>query len=406
MGVRRSGWRALGAAVLGVALVGSVTSSIRLAPSARASDPGGDPVAVVDLWTPHTQVWRNPDGTLTATLHSAPVQAPDPTAPTGWSPLDTDLTVDDGELTTENADIVFSSGGEAGPLASVSQDGLTLAVGWDGDLPAPSTSGDTATYPEVLPGVDATLQATPQGFEQSFVVDSPAAAPRALDVPLVLDGLAASVNPAGALVLTDASGQVVRGADPAQMWGSRIDPDTGEPAVIAAVATTLVQSPGGPVLHLQPDPGFFTDPAVSFPVVIDPAVSLSLTYDTYVDSATPATSYATSAQLRSGRFGTGGPVDRTFLSFEASALAGVHVLSATLYLYETSAPSCTPSQVDAYSVPAAVSPPVTWNNQPGLGNLYASASAAKGYSGSCPAGWIALSGGGANGAVLGDLIQA
>src|SRR6266508_5206728 len=106
-----------------------------------------------------TQVFQNPDGTMAATIWAAPVQAPDPASETGWSPVSTDLTIADGELVTENTDanIAFSSGGSADPLAQVSSDGQSVGIGWDGSLPAPELSGDTATYPEVLPGVDATL---------------------------------------------------------------------------------------------------------------------------------------------------------------------------------------------------------------------------------------------------------
>jgi len=146
------------------------------------------------------------------------------------------------------ADVTFSDGtDDSAPLATVSQDGTSLSVGLDtrGGTPAPTVSGDTATYDDVSPGVDATLQATASGFEQSFVVDSAADGPATLDVPLALDGLSASLGSDGSLVLTDASGAVVGGAEPAQMWGSATDPATGEPAVQQPVPSALTDGPDG-----------------------------------------------------------------------------------------------------------------------------------------------------------------
>jgi hypothetical protein len=374
--------------------------------TARA-DPADPPEAgpVIDQWTSTTQVFRNEDGTLTAEIHAASFQAPDPGSETGWSPVSTDLETIAGTVTTENtaADIEFSSGDE-GPLATVAQDGASLSVGWDGDLPAPELSGDTATYENVLPGVDATLEANPTGFEQSFVVDSAAHAPETLDFPLQLEGLVASLTDEGALVLTDESGEQIGGADPPIMWGATVDPATGEPAVQAAITTALVDTPEGLVLRLTPDPLFFSSPDVTYPVTIDPAVNLSLLLDTYVDSSNPGTSYGASTQLKAG-LGGSGETYRSILRFEASSLLGTHVLSASLQLYETWSPSCTPSQVDVYSLADGIQVPVTWNNQPSIGTLVASTSDAKGYSASCPAGTVTIQTGGAGGTSLADLVQ-
>jgi acetyl esterase/lipase len=381
----------------------SGVTSIRPQTHASAADSGLMPL--LDQWSPTTQVFRNPDGTLTAEVHAGPIQAPDPTSATGWSPIDTTLqATQDGFVPDQtDASIQLSDGSDSGPLASVQQAGNTLSVDWGGDLPAPSISGDTATYADVLPGVDATVQANPQGFEQSFVVHALADAPQTLEIPLQLDGLTASLTTDGGLVLTDDTGTVVGGADPALMWGSAVDPDTGEPTAAATVATSLVEGADGPILRLTPDPSFFTDPAVTYPVTIDPTVSLTLLLDTSIDSSNPNTSYGTATTLRAGKVGSA--VYRSLIGFDRAAIAGTHVLSASLVLYESGSASCNAKQVDAFGVTNTVTPPFTWNNKPTEGYQYASATAAMGYSGSCAAGTLTLSTGGASSTTLTDLVQ-
>jgi hypothetical protein len=362
-------------------------------------------VPLYDRWTATSKLFDNGDGTMTAEVYSEPVQVPDPASETGWADVDTSLqpTSDGLEPDQTAAQISFSDGtDDAAPLATVSQDGASVSVGMDGDIPAPTVEGDTATYPEVAPGVDETLQAKAQGYEVNFEVASASDAPATLEVPLALDGLSASLGSDGSLVLTDSSGTVVGGAEPAQMWGSATDPATGEPAVQQPVPTTLVTGPDGPVLVLTPD---YSDPALDFPLTIDPAVNLSLSLDTYVRSDTPTSSYGSASTLRSGLYTSGGGIHRTLIAFDRAAIAGTHVLAATLTVHETDSSSCTPSQVDVVEVTSTVTGAPTWNNQPTVGAAYASASAAMGHNGTCPAGDLSLSTGGAGGTSLADLIQ-
>ncbi len=222
---------------------------------------------------------------------------------------------------------------------------------------------------------------------------------------MTLDGLTASVDEAGTLILTDPSGNVVGGAAPALMWGASRDPGTGDPVVQEQVPTTLLDGPGGPVLELTPD---YSDPALDYPVMIDPAVDLTLAMDTFIDSSHPNTSYGTAYTLRAGKW-TSGAVYRSLIGFDPSALTsamgGDYVVSASLALTETGSGSCDPTPLDLYSVTGTVPFAPTWNTQPGVGQVYASASAAMGYSTSCPAGTLTLSDGGAGGTSLRDLVQ-
>ena len=124
----------------------------------------GEPVLIDTETTTTTHVFANPDGTFTAEIASGPVRVPDPSDPSGWTPLDTTLVTAPEGLVPEAtlADVTFSAGG-AGPLAALATGTRSLTLDWPGKLPEARVERDTATYPEVLPGIDLVLQARPAG---------------------------------------------------------------------------------------------------------------------------------------------------------------------------------------------------------------------------------------------------
>lgn len=193
------------------------------------------------------------------TTSSGPAREPDPSAPTGWTPIDTRLS-DVGshvEPKTTVAPITFSDGG-AGALATLTvDDGATVTQPWSGSLPAPRIEGAPATYPDVYPGVDLVLRAQTEGFEQSWVINSRPAVPVKLDVPLALKGLTVVTKPDDTVELVDAQGNLRASADPALMWDATVDPATGEPANQVTVPTNLVKTGSGRyVLEVEPDQRF------------------------------------------------------------------------------------------------------------------------------------------------------
>ncbi len=384
-----------------VFLAASLTSPGRPA-RADSATPGPD----YALYSPTTTVVRNNDGTLTADIHSTPVQTVDPSSPTGWDPIDLSLQATSGGYEPDNADaqVTFSDGGnDAASVATLAQNDTSLSVGLDAadGVPAPVVEGDTATYPDVAPGVDATLRATAAGFETSYVVASAADAPATLDIPLQLNGLNASLAIDGSLILTDNTGTQLGGADPAKMWGAQVDPVTGEPTVQETVPATLIDGTDGLVLQLTPD---WTTPGLTFPATIDPTVNLSLLLDTSVSEDFPTISYGTATTLRSGRWSTSQRY-RSYIGFDRATIANTHIQAATLTLHETGSASCTGTRIDLMSVTSGPQPPYTWNSQPAVGSVYASTTAAKGFSSSCPAGDITLSTGGDSSHTLIDLVQ-
>ncbi len=129
-----------------------------------ADTPG--PVPLYDEWTATSKLFQNADGTITAEVYSSPVQVPDPASGTGWSDVDTSLQPTSDGLAPEAtaAEVTFSDGtDQSAPLATVSQDEASVSVVPSGAVPVPTVSGDTATYDQIMAGVDETLQAKARG---------------------------------------------------------------------------------------------------------------------------------------------------------------------------------------------------------------------------------------------------
>jgi hypothetical protein len=66
---------------------------------------------------------------------------------TGWRPR------------MSTVDVAFSPGGDA-PLVSVFKSGKRFTLSWPDSLPAPTVSGDAATYRDVYDDVDLVVRAT------------------------------------------------------------------------------------------------------------------------------------------------------------------------------------------------------------------------------------------------------
>lgn len=107
-----------------------------------------------------------PDGSRQVEAAAGPIRVRKDGA---WVPVDTTLrvTADGVRPVAVPGERRFSAGGQ-GPMARLGAggggDARSLEFGWVGSLPAPVLSGDTATYPDVLPGVDLVLTATRKGF--------------------------------------------------------------------------------------------------------------------------------------------------------------------------------------------------------------------------------------------------
>src|SRR5687768_5528996 len=93
-------------------LLASVSTEVRRAAPAEASNPPGPPDPVLSEWTPTTQVYKHDDGTFASTRWAAPAHVEDSASETGWSLNDADLDAYEGAITTDDTPVLlkFSDG--------------------------------------------------------------------------------------------------------------------------------------------------------------------------------------------------------------------------------------------------------------------------------------------------------
>ncbi|CAM5744200.1 hypothetical protein STAFG_4412 [Streptomyces afghaniensis 772] len=248
----------------------------------------GKPVEILSLRDEHSSTVANPNGTFTSTEYVQPVRVRKNGT---WTDIDTTLVEQkNGTFAPKAALTAMSfSGGGGTTFAEIEKDGRTLALNWPNKLPKPKTDGSTATYGNVLPGVDLKVTARAEGFSHVLVVKNAEAAANPelarLALPIDTSSLKLSETASGGLAAADsgAGGNVFEAPQPV-MWDSSKGavpeepsaPDTavGETATppdgaqVADVAVDL--TPG--TMTLTPDPGMLTDADTVYPVYIDPVV--------------------------------------------------------------------------------------------------------------------------------------
>jgi len=358
--------------------------------AARAS---GRPVEATALRTETRRVFGNPDGTFTLEQHLRPVWV---RRGSGWAPVDTTLRrAADGTVTpgATRVGLVFSGGGGTGALARLSHDGKELALGWPGRLPVPVLSGDTASYRDVLAGVDLIVRADVEGFSELLVVkDATAAANPALAsvrFSMAAEGVSVRQAADGSLAAVDTAGQTVFEAPAPHMWDSASGGGDGRRRPMRVEV-------GSGELTVVPDQAMLTGKDTHFPVFIDPSWSGGRLAWTQVWSNYPSTSFYNGANLgtsepvaRVGYDATDGKLTRSFFRLDTTGVRGKHILQATLQTYEVWSRSCTARPVELWAT-GGISSSTTWSNQPAWAYRMDSKNVAKGYSSSCPAGGVEL----------------
>jgi hypothetical protein len=328
-------------------------------------------VAVASLTTPTRRVSATPTGTLEAEVSMVPawVRRGD-----GWIPADPTLRTTSTGLTTTATDgpVTFSAGGTQ-PMATYGGPGQSLTMTWPTALPTPKVDGKTATYADVLPGVDLVLTAETYGMSQHLVVKTAEAAKnpalRAIKLGLAVDGLTVTADQNGVLEAKDRAGNPVLRTQPTTMW------DAGDRQ--AAVHVDL----SGTELTLRPDLDLLTDPTATFPVTIDPNWATLDHFDwtkVFSKKATSTHWYGADDVDSWGKVGlctglrgcttsaTDIGVARTYLQFDTRFLAGKRILGATLDAAIVYGPACNidrPHQL--WMANATINQGTNWNNAPG-----------------------------------------
>ncbi len=296
--------------------------------------------------------------------------------------------------------VSFSAGG-SGPLARLSDGTRRLSMTWAGaSLPVPVLSGATATYEDVLPGVDLRMTALPQGFSEVLVIESAQAATNPALVRLAFDldvaGATLGVAEDGGVQAVDATGAVVFTSPRAMMWDTADTPVSEQAAVRSATVATggratprfkaMGESLTGTRLTVAPDPGFLTDPATRYPVYIDPTFTGGRSGNAWAVVASRSDLagskfWQTTFMSNSGTFGDAGSgltCDsysgntctsttyrvRSLFRMETYGAAGAAVISSNFEITQKWSWTCNTASDAKLWVIGAFNSNTTWNNQP------------------------------------------
>jgi hypothetical protein len=365
----------------------------------------GQKVQVEALTTETTMVWALPDGGFQADLSDGVARFR-----RGGSWVDVDLTLvrrADGAIEPKahpKGLVLSGRRPAAGDLASIAVTGGRVGLGWAEALPEPVLDGTRATYPGVLPDIDLVVEANPDGFEQFFIVRTPAAVQRAeeLRLSLIGDALAAAVaEPTGATSLRGPNGAEIARIPVPEMWDSGPRDVTGEPrrAVVRAnlrkpAAKSAAAAPAAVAeMVITPDVAWLKAPERVFPLVIDPTVvAPSVGFDTYViDGDTTANNAAT--DIWWGRYSTT-KVARGYVHWNTSVLAGKQITAASAKFWAYWANGCTGTagvEWEVWTTGPASAATVAGNEPAWLAGPHATSAQSVGGA-ACADNWISIDG--------------
>lgn len=375
---------------------------------ARAS---GKAVQATAATTDTSTLTANPNGTLTLRQTIAPVRK---LVHGRWKSLDPTLVRHaDGTISPKVAsgDLTLSGGKAGTPLATMRATSGSLAVSLPAafTLHSPALSGATATYHDVLTGVDLAVTAQDTGgFSEVLIVKNAAAAANPALAGLSLSTKAAGVSlasdAAGDITAKDRSGHTVFSATAPTMWDSNrpaantpktTDPRTGQ-AVDKRSGAPLVSSAASPGaaarqtslkaayhqghISLSPDHGLLRGKHTVYPVYIDPTFTASAFMPSsqtdsvqawaFVDSEWPTTSFwkpaaSTPGPLHVGYTDWTSDVSTNRALYQTSIHSSIwgaqDVIDSKISFYENWSASCTKEEVDLWHT-GAISSSTTWNS--------------------------------------------
>ncbi|WP_329592558.1 VCBS repeat-containing protein [Streptomyces sp. NBC_01005] len=383
----------------------------------------GEPAEILSQRTETSQAFANPDGSFTQETFALPQWVRknnklvdiDPTlAPTA-----------DGTLVAKATEVgIAFSGGGSGPLVTITRDGRSMSWSWPTPLPRPEIEGNTATYPEVLEGVDLKMRAGESGFGQLLVVKTIEAAANpaleSLEFKLAVDGVTVSADEHGNMRAINPAGQEIFTAPTPRMWDSS-SATTGSAALHAsdpaaqeprgdefepgngALETSMPLKVDADSLTLAPDQSLLTGKETTYPVYLDPSVSGSreawtIIYKKYPDG----TFYNGAGWINSdGSKGTStarvgyenqtNGTARSFFRMDSNNLWNTDkVISASTFRIKNSwSWSCTSRPVETW-LTGSISSSTSWNKPPSWTRQLDSVNDSKGYDSSCPAGNLAF----------------
>ena len=412
----RRGIAAAGAAVLLFTMTDQVVlppaAAAPACPASRADELSatlaaracGGRVEVLSQRNETTQVWARPGGGFSTEIYAGPVRFRQGAA---WK--DVDLTLrptGDGAIEPVGHPRGLRLAGAATGtgervLARVETAGDSIAMLWDGPLPAPVLAADTATYREVRPGVDLLLTATRLGFEQSLVVKNRAAAARVatMTVPLRSENLRFVADSPASFAIRDAAGRTVGRVPTPMAWDSSVGASgerVRETALTVRIGASaprkgadVSRGTGDVDLRLAADTAWLQDPKTRYPVTLDPQIELDPAGDTLVRSDELSTSgkadHSGADYLAYGKATS--YLARSFMQWPSARFAGARITNATLSLWNWYSGSCAQTGWLAWDT-APFTNPIWWDTAPALLTNDGYSTQTAGFSAACNDAWV------------------
>ncbi|MFF7389705.1 LamG-like jellyroll fold domain-containing protein [Streptomyces scabiei] len=359
----------------------------------------GKKVEIAGLRDERSTTVANPDGTFTVTEYVQPVR----TRKNGvWTEIDTTLVKRDNGTYAPRAAVTamaFSGGGDR-TFAEIEKDGRAVSLDWPGKLPEPRIDGSTATYRNVLPGVDLKVTANAEGFSHVLVVKNAEAAAHpdlaTLELPVDTTSVELTESAGGGLTATDSgSGGAVFEAPKPLMWDSSAG--TGEPDEASAAPDDPAAAPGEDItppdgatvedvavavdsdsVTLTPDADLLTGDDTVYPVYIDPVFrTANRTGWTMVSSDSPSDSFwkfgddegvGLCPSNVSFRCSSSSDKKRQFFAIPTGAFEGKDIVEAhfavtLVHSYSDSGREVQLARVNSTGA-SAISSRTNWSNQP------------------------------------------
>jgi len=247
---------------LPVSTPSATPAGVTVAPPDVPSAPLGADGEVTTARTAQSRTFVRANGTRTTRLYAAPVNYQDGTG--AWQKIDTTLVARAGATLTPAGvatPVSLPTALSAGPVTVTSGGGpVTFRLLGAGGAAA-ATSGSTATYADVLPGVTATETVTGQGVKEDLLLASSAAAHTFTFAVGVPAGDSLVATPGGGAAVTDPAGRQL-GVLPAPTVRDASGSTSGTAATMTVAAGQVT---------VGVDPAWLTAPGRAWPVDLDPS---------------------------------------------------------------------------------------------------------------------------------------
>ncbi|MGY0234097.1 discoidin domain-containing protein [Longispora urticae] len=373
-------------------------------------------IKVSGLTSETDETYANPDSTITLSHRSRPVRV---RRGSDWVPVDPTLRFGaDGSVAPAAVpmDLKFSGGGDA-PLLRAVVDGQELALGSPvGTLPTPQIAGATATYADVLPGIDLKVTASVDGFSEVLIVKDRSAAQnpnlKTLRFATTTKGVTARQLSGRPVEFVNVKGEAVFTSSAAEMWDAELlrsqesrtqaapkarSAAGAEPATPAGKRAVMVTKAVSGGVEVVPDAAMLADPSTTFPVTIDPSWTLGKHGWFLLDSTDTRMNFSPNDYAQTGTWNGGANKRRSFWNIDLGG-SGVgtyrQISSAHFKAYEVWSFNCDPKRVSLYRTPWLTGQE-SWSKPPantyGIGDKNESHGWSPGGIGgasSCPAGTV------------------